>query len=295
MKNFKYIAMVLLGGALYGTLSSFVKLSYSYGFHAAEIAFSQALLAALFLGIYALFTSRKKPTKKLTRKDWVSLLLTGSAIGLTNYFYYYSVYFISASLAIILLMQFTWFSLLIEWVCFRKKPSPLEVVTVFFILAGTLLAGNLWSAQTLSFSVQGILLGLAASVSYAIYIVANSRTGKSVRWQTKSTLIMTGSALTIFLVNTGTIINDHHFGGIFFKWALFLAILGTTIPTALFAAGIPKVGAGVSSILMTIELPVAVLCAHFIVNEPVTLPQIAGVVVMLGAIATMNYYRSRTS
>lgn len=124
MKNFKYIAMVLLGGALYGTLSSFVKLSYSYGFHAAEIAFSQALLAALFLGIYALFPSRKKPTKKLTRKDWVSLLLTGSAIGLTNYFYYYSVYFISASLAIILLMQFTWFSLLIEWGCFRKKPPP---------------------------------------------------------------------------------------------------------------------------------------------------------------------------
>ncbi|MCD8262564.1 MAG: DMT family transporter [Bacteroides sp.] len=171
----------------------------------------------------------------------------------------------------------------------------MEVVTVFFILAGTLLTSNLWSAQTLSFSLQGILLGLAVSVSYALYIVANSRTGESVRWQTKSTLIMTGSALTIFLVNTGTIIHDHHFGWTFFKWALFLAILGTTIPTALFAAGIPKVGAGVSSILMTIELPVAILCAHFIVNEPLTLPQIAGVVVMLGAIATMNYYRSRIS
>lgn len=291
MKNIKYILMVLLGGAMYGTMSSFVKLSYSWGYNAAEISFTQAALAAIFLGTYALVT-RKKNQGKLTRKDLLPLILTGSAIGMTNYLYYRSVSYISASLAIVILMQFTWFSMFLEWIIFAKKPSRLELLTVFFILIGTVMAGNLFGSNAWSFSLKGILLALFASLTYAIYIVANGRIGKSVQWQSKSTLIMIGSAFTIFIVNSRTIITDNHFGGNFILWAIFLAVIGTTIPTALFAAGIPKVGVGISSILMTIELPVAFLCAIMVLNERISLIQVVGIIVMLTAISTMNYYKS---
>ena len=82
--------MVLLGGAMYGTMSSFVKLSYSWGYNAAEISFAQAALAAIFLGTYTLVTG-KSIQGKITRKDLLPLILTGSAIGVTNYLYYQSV------------------------------------------------------------------------------------------------------------------------------------------------------------------------------------------------------------
>lgn len=290
MKNIKYIFMVLLGGAMYGTMSSFVKLSYSWGYNAAEISFAQAALAALFLGICTLRT--RSSQYKLTRKSILSLLLTGSAIGLTNFLYYLSVSYISASLAIVILMQFTWFSLLLEWALFSKKPSSVEFLTVLYILVGTVLAGNLLGAEGLSLSLKGILLALSASFTYAVYIVANGRIDEDVRWQSKSTLIMLGSAITIFVINSRTIITDNHFGGEFLLWVLFLAIIGTTIPTALFAVGIPRIGAGVSSILMTIELPVAVLCAYIVLDENISLPQIAGIIIMLAAISVMNYYKS---
>lgn len=107
----------------------------------------------------------------------------------------------------------------------------------------------------------------------------------------KSTFIMIGSALTIFIVNSQTIITDN-LSDEALCLALFLAIIGTTIPTALFAAGIPKIGVGISSILMTIELPVAVICAVVVLNEHISPVQIAGIVVMLTAISTMNYYKS---
>jgi len=103
MKNLKYIFMVLLGGAMYGRMSSFVKLLYSWGYNAAEISFSQAALAALFLGIYTFYTG-KYSKYKFSRKYIVPLILTGSAIGLTNFFYYFSVNYISAFLAIVILM-----------------------------------------------------------------------------------------------------------------------------------------------------------------------------------------------
>lgn len=282
--------MVLLGGAMYGTMSSFVKLSYSLGYNAAEISFSQALLAALFLGTFILITPYNGK-ERLSAKEIVSMLLTGGSIGITNFLYYQSVNYISASLAIVILMQFTWFSLLLEWFIFRQKPGKSELLTVIFILIGTLLAGNLASAGVLSFSWRGMALALASSFTYAVYIVANSKARKEVRWQTKSTLIMAGSALTIFIVNAKTIVTANHFGYEFLQWAVFLAVIGTTIPTALFASGIPKIGAGTSSILMTVEFPVAVLCAYIILNETIHPVQIAGIIMMLAAITAMNYYK----
>ena len=86
MKNLKYIFMVLLGGTMYGTMSSFVKLSYTKGFNAAEISFWQAFIAALLLAIYAFFT-RKNIKGKLTFGNFIFLLFTGSAIGRTNFVY----------------------------------------------------------------------------------------------------------------------------------------------------------------------------------------------------------------
>ncbi|NLR63287.1 EamA family transporter [Chitinophaga varians] len=292
MKNFKYSFMVLLGGVMYGTMSSFVKLSYASGYHAAEISFSQAFLSAMLLGLTLLLTTGKTSLQRLSAKELVTLMLVGGAIGLTNFLYYQSVSYISASLAIVILMQFTWFSLLLEWLIFRQRPGRPELVTVLFILVGTVMAGNLLQTDTLYFSWQGMVLALASSFTYAVYIVANSRVGKGVRWQSKSTLIMAGSALTIFIINVQPIISDNHFGYTFMLWAIFLAVVGTTIPTALFAAGIPKTGAGTSAILMAVEFPVAVLCAYLVLHEAISPVQIAGIIIMLAAISVMNYYKS---
>lgn len=277
---------------MYGTMSSFVKLSYASGYHAAEIAFSMSLISALLLGVVLLFSGGKATRVRLSGRSAISLLLVGSLIGLTNFLYYLSVSYISASLAIVILMQFTWFSLLLEWLIFRQRPGRLELVTVLFILAGTVMAGNLLRAEALSFSWRGMFFALASSFTYAVYIVANSRVGTEVKWQSKSTLIMIGSALIIFIVNARTIVTDSHLDHTFLLWAVFLAAVGTTIPTALFAAGIPKIGAGTSAILMTVEFPVAVLCAYIVLHEAVSPVQIAGIIVMLASIAAMNYYKS---
>ena len=290
MKNLKYISMVLLGGTLYGTMSSFVKLSYSHGFHAAELSFWQALLAAVFLGFCAFF-SRKGKGGKQTCKDFLPLILTGCAIGLTNFLYYESVQYIPASLAIIILMQFTWLSLLLEWIIFTRKFSRIELLTVFFILIGTVLAGGILEMKEWTFSLKGTILALSASMTYAIYIIANGRVGKGVRWQSKSMVIMIGSSLCIFVINSGAIIGSDYFCGEFLLWVIFLAVVGATIPTALFAAGISKIGAGLSSILMTVELPVAVLCARIVLREYISPLQAAGIVIMLAAISSMNYYK----
>ena len=290
MKNLKYISMVLLGGIMYGTMSSLVKLAYQRGFNAAELSFWQAFLAVLLLGLCALLL-RKTEKGNIQNKDVLPLILIGCAIGLTNFLYYESVQYISASLAIVILMQFTWLGILLEWIVFKRKASRLAMLTVFFILIGTIMAGGVLEMTGWTFSAKGTLLALSASPTYAVYIIANGRCGKTVRWQSKSMTIMVGSSTCIFLINSQTILSGDYLCSEFAGWAVVLAIIGTTIPTALFAAGISKIGAGISSILMAVELPVAVLCARIILHERISPLQSAGIIIMLASISAMNYYK----
>lgn len=281
--------MVLVGAISFGVLTSFVKLAYREGYNASEISFLQATIGAVVLWMVSFFS--KKENAKL--KDIPFLLFTGASIGISTFLYYLSVKYIPASVAIVLLMQFTWISILIEWFLFRKKPFFLELVVAVVILLGTLLASGLTAQNEIALSVTGIGLVLAASAIYAIYIVSNSRLGKDVNWQNKSAWIMTGSALSILLVNVQPILFDSHFGMDLLKWGIFLALFGTVLPPVLFAIGIPKLGSTTSSLLMTVELPMAVLSAHLILKEDLTLTQLVGIIIMLLAIITLNLIKTK--
>src|SRR5688572_11954440 len=140
---FKYIVLVFAGACSFGILSTFVKLAYQEGFTAAEISFSQALVGMVALWLLV-FLTRKKKTETLSAfpsslLSW-PLLGTGAAIGLTTFVYYLSVRYIPASLAVVLLMQFTWIGIGLDWLLFGQKPSRLHLLMTSVILMGTVLA-----------------------------------------------------------------------------------------------------------------------------------------------------------
>jgi drug/metabolite transporter (DMT)-like permease len=278
--------MVLAGACSFGILSTFVKLVYRQGYTAAEISFSQAFLGMLVLWALLFLRGKDRNPTHSCPAGWahrLPVLLTGVAIGLTTFVYYLSVQYISASLAIVILMQFTWIGMLLDWLLSGHKPSFLQVITTSLILAGTVLASGVLGAQAPEISIAGVLYALAAALLYAVYIVANSRVGSRVGLLTKSALIMTGSAAGVFLVNAPYLLMSNHFDLTLLQWAAFLALFGTIIPPVLFATGIPKIGAGVSAILMTAELPVAVACSHLILGELVAPLQWLGIGIMLAA------------
>lgn len=287
----RYILMVLAGACSFGILSTFVKLAYRQGYTAAEISFSQAFLGMLALWTLVFLRGKDRNPTHACPAGWADrlpVLLTGAAIGLTTFVYYRSVHYISASLAIVILMQFTWMGMLLEWALSGQKPSSLQLVTTALILAGTVLASGVLGASAPEISPAGVLYALASALLYAVYIVANSRVGSRVGLLPKSALIMTGSAAGVFLVNARDLVLNGHFDLGLLEWAAFLALFGTIIPPVLFATGIPRIGAGVSAILMTAELPVAVACSHLILREPVAPWQWLGIGIMLAAMMMLH-------
>ena len=90
-----------------------------------------------------------------------------------------------------------------------------------------------------------------------------------------------------FTINENNIIRDFNFE-IFSKWGIVIALFGTIIPPLLMNAGFPHTGLGLGSIISSVELPVSVMMAFFILNEEVILSQWAGIVLILIAIVIMN-------
>jgi drug/metabolite transporter (DMT)-like permease len=287
----KYIVMVFAGACSFGILSTFVKLAYREGYSAAELTFSQALISMLFLWVLSVWREKARQAgspQRIPGKVWLSLLLTGAAIGLTTYVYYLSVIYIPASLAVVILMQFTWMSALLEWLCFKKRPGGAQLAIMIVILCGTVMASGLANVHLTDMPVRGIGYALGSALLYALYVVASSRTVKEVPPLRKSAIIMAGFALGILVFNVGELWAHRHFDIGLIKWILFLSLFGALIPQVLFAKGIPQVGAGISAIIMTAELPVAVIAAHLILGELVDGWQWVGIAVMLLAMALMN-------
>lgn len=287
----KYIIIVALGALSFGMLSSFAKIAYGQGYSPGEITFVQALLGTLILWSITIFRNLKKGLYKLSI-NW-KILFAGTTMGASAYTYYLSVSYIPASLAIVLLMQITWISILVEWLFFKKKPNSIEIVSALFIILGTVLAGNLLDLNGNTISFKGVFLSLLAALLYTLYVVFTSKLGKEIPMFEKSALMTSGSAIIIFLINIESITTSTHIDAGLFQWGIFLAIFGTVIPPICFTVGMPKIGAGLSSVLLTLELPAAVFCAHIILGEKITFLQITGIAIMLSAIIYLNLAKAK--
>lgn len=294
----KNILLVFSAACCFGIMSSFVKIAYSQGYSTAEVTCAQGFTGMVILWVLYLLTSRKGISHKYSGvpgqsgKGWFTVLLTGMPMGFATYLYYTSVKFIPASVAVILLMQFIWMELLVEWLLYKKKPNGRHVTGMAIVLLGTVMASGFSLATGWNLDPRGCAAALGSAFLYALYLIANGRLGNNLPVFEKGALFMTGSTMAILMVSLPALISHTHFGLDLLKWAIFLAMFGTIIPPVLLSKSVHEVGVALSSIIMTAELPVAVITSHFLLNEKVSVVQWTGTLIMLMAMVLVNTTRT---
>lgn len=290
----KGILWVLLGACSFGILSTIVKLGYQQGFTLGELCSVQAGFG--MLALWALHFLSRRPTYGLKNKDVRTSFILGSSTGLVSITYYQSVQYIPASIAIILLMQFTWMSMLAEWLIYKKRPTLLQWIAVLFILTGTLMASGLLNNGNAYINWKGVGFGMLAALFYTVFIVVSGRIGQSLTPVLKSAWIVTGAFVLITCIFPPVyLINGRFTGQQLWIWGLPLAFFGTVLPPFLFSKGMPRTGVALGAILSAAELPVAVISATVVLHEAVNMVQIAGIFVILAAIAAANLKKRNTA
>lgn len=287
-KIIKGVVLVGLGASSYGMLATFVKLAYNEGYTTDEVTFAQLSLGVVGMFLITLFHSRVTQVEnpKIRKGDLSKLLLAGTSFGFTSLFYYLSVRYIDVSVGIVLLMQSVWMSVLLESILSKTFPSVQKIIAVIIVLFGTLLATNLIGREV-SLDWRGFFWGLLAAASFSTTMYASNRVATYLPACKKSLLMLLGGFAVIICFTVYSYDGSFNIS-IFWKWGFILSFFGTIIPPLLLNTGFPKTGLGLGSIVSSLELPVSVMMAFFLLNESVVLVQWVGITLILTAIVIMN-------
>ncbi|RKS97701.1 EamA family transporter [Chryseobacterium defluvii] len=306
----KGVVFVGIGASIYGMLATFVKMAYQEGYTTSEVTTSQfvlGLVGLLLLNFIQTITSKQRLTSP-NPKEFRTLMLAGTSMGCTSLFYYIAVQYINVSIAIVLLMQSVWFSVVVESFLAKKMPNARKIFATVVVLLGTVLATNLINVE-IELDWRGIFWGLMAAVSYTLTMFTSNTLATHLPVFRKSIVMLSGGAVVVFaflfFAQIGPLYFDslksiylnftentehiHSFNySILWKYGLVLALFGTIIPPILFNIGFPNAGLGLGSIVSSLELPVSVTMAFVLLGEKVLLIQWVGIVLILFAIVLMN-------
>lgn len=309
MKDMKYLIAVLAGAMSYGILSTIVVLAYGEGYQLGEVVGTQLLTGCILAWLLALYSkvkdSRKlrnssgetsTPQRVVTALTWKHrflLMLAGAPTVTTGLLYYQSLRYVPASLAIILLFQFTWMSVLIQAVSKRQRPNKVTLLTLLLLFGGTLLAAGIMGQGAAQLNVKGLTLGLLSAVSYSMFIIFSGKAVPAAHPAYRSAWMITGGLLLLCILFPPYFIFNGLLWGQLLLYGFLLGLFGAFIPPVLFAIGVPHIGGGMAGILGAVELPVAVLLSSVVLHEQVSWLQWTGVVIVLLGVMLPELYKLR--
>lgn len=273
--------LALTGGVSYGFLSSFAKQAYAAGISTGPLTTMQNLLGAIFLWLIAWFV--RSSSHQLSKMRVFKLLMVGTLSGLTGAFYYLSLAYLPASVAITLLFQFTWLGGLLDFLLEKKRPAGNQLLALLFIIPGTVLAVGLGQQDINVLPWQGIAFGLLSAITYTGFLYCTGRVVPDISPWIRSPIIVSGSLLASLVVFPPVYLAEGALGGDLLFWAALMAVFGQVIPTICFTKGVPVIGGSIAAIIGAVELPVVVVLAYFYLGEQVFLIQWIGMgVILLG-------------
>ncbi|WP_211751791.1 EamA family transporter [Paenibacillus dakarensis] len=278
LKNSLY---VFLGACCFGILSTVVKLAYSKGFEFQEVMISQFGSGWLILLVLMLIFARRT----ISLKQFGKLALVGICTCLTGVTYYLSLQSIPASIAVVLLFQFTWMGVVIEAIVNKKMPSRPTLISVVILLIGTVLAGGIFGAGSLQLNLKGTLLALAAAFMMALFVFFSGRVETQMSPITRSFYMSCGGLILLTIIFTPKVFLEVSPAQGLWIYGLILGLFGVVLPVLLFALGAPKISTGLATILGAGELPVAVIVSMLVLREHVSMLQWLGVIIILFGIA----------
>jgi drug/metabolite transporter (DMT)-like permease len=277
--SFIFPLMIIVASSSYGILSTIVKLSMEQGYTAAEAITSQYVFGFVLALVLVLCTQRQLP--KLNRSGLTTIFFAGLFTATTGIVYGQALIYLPASLAVVMLFQFTWIGTLLDCLLKRRLPSRIEVISLGVLFIGTILAAGLIDTDLSSIPLKGWVLGFCSAFSFAIFIQFNARPIEGLSNIMRTFLMSIVALFITSLILTPEIIWNGQLSSGLWKYGLALGLFGVIFPIILFSIAAPKVGGALTSILSAMELPVAIIVSVIFLHEHLSSLQILGIVCVL--------------
>jgi drug/metabolite transporter (DMT)-like permease len=275
MAKVKLITSMLI----FGTIGIFVKY---VPYPSSLIALVRGIIGVLFL-IAAMGFMKHPISLKALKKNWLLLLLSGIAIG-ANWICLFEAYrYTTVSVATLCYYMAPIFVILLSPIVLKERLTWVKAICILLAFIGIGLVSGVNSDFDLLNDSKGILYGLSAAVLYCSIILMNKFI-KEISPMESTTLQLGISALVLFpytLITGSTVSLD-------FNWKigillLVLGIIHTGLAYFFYFSSIPQLEGQTVAIYSYIDPIVAIILSGFILQEQITVIQIFGAILILGA------------
>jgi drug/metabolite transporter (DMT)-like permease len=282
--------LVALSGCSFGTLGIFNRLAAARGVDTLTTLTVRFVLAALLLWALTLpRRSLRRDVRSLDSRRLAGFCLMGSLFVAEAGFFFISSRRIPVALTALLLYLYPAIVLLLSWALGRERPAPSGVSALCMTLAGIALTVGSPASRL---DLLGLVLGMASSLGYSIYMLLGERLQEGTPPLVASTWITTSAAL-IFLAHSlawGRL--DLAAAGRALPWLGGLALFGTVLPLFTLMAGLTRLTATQASIASTVEPVAAAILAAIVLGERLAPIQWAGGGLVLLGVVLLGSRRS---
>ena len=283
------IIAILLAACMWGSIGIFIRYFTDLEYSPLTIVFARMSIS--FVITFVVILIFKRDLLRIKLKDLWCFIGTGftSAIAL-NLFFSMSVVMNSLSLAAILLATAPLFVVLIAAPLFKEKITPVKLQALVIALIGCVLTSGIIGQNT-SFSLPGIMIGVAAGVGYALYsIFTKAALNKGYDSLTVNVYSFgIGSIFCIPFTNFGVISNSFAIvGNILLIMLILHALFGALLPYLLYTYGLKYIDAGKASILVSCEPVAATIFGIFLYSEIPGPISVIGIAIVLFALVLLN-------
>ena len=279
---------ILAAGALWGSMGLFVRRLGDAGCSSAEIAQLRSLVATFFLFLYLIV--RDRSLFRIRLRDLWCFFGTGIlSIVFFNLCYFTTIELTSLSVAAVLLYTAPAFVIVLSAFCFREEITRTKIIALVLTFAGCVCVSGLLRGGG-SMTLRGFFIGLGAGVGYALYSIF-SRFALERGYRS---LTITFYTFLFAVFGTLPFVSMGHVWGAVTTSASQTAFIGlfglvsTVLPYILYTQGLQRVENGRASILASVEPVVATILGTLVFREILHMDEIAGILLILGAILISN-------
>lgn len=288
-------AGVISGAALWGTVGLYIAPLTEAGFPTLTLAFLR--MAGAFILALPLLWIVKPGVLKLHRwQDLSYFILTGTvSLGLFQWFYLTAIDELGMSLAVVLLYTAPAMVVVMARFLFKEAITPRKIIAIVVMTVGSVLVLELPKGGGITLSITGLLFGLGAAFTFALYNVSS-------KFALQKYSVVTVTLYTFLFASIGLLpfANFKTSAALFlqadiFYWIVLLMVLPTLLAYGFYLSGLQKIESGRATLAAVMELIVAVLLGVIIAGEPFSPMMGFGVVLVLCAVLMISLFRRQKS
>lgn len=292
MKKTRAYLLIVFAAILWGGIGYFYSSLRAAGFSAMQVVAIRVVIAAVLLASVVLLT--KPGLFRIRLRDVWCFAGTGViSLLFFNWCYFSAISRMSLSVAAVLLYTSPVFVMLFSVVLFGEKLNIQKVAALTLTVAGCALVSGV-TAGFGAINLTGILLGLGAGIGYALYSIF----GRCALQRGYDPVTI--SLYTFIFASVGAIPLSGIFGSLelfgggpasslsTIGGALGIGVLCCIFPYLLYTKGLAGVENSKAAIIAALEPVVAAVIGVTVLHEMLTLPKIAGMLLILSSIFLLN-------